>query len=127
MSDAGKIQLGNKPVNIKLLAEKLITQFSGPVEAKGLGFTSHIHPDLDIELMIDETIVCQLVSNLLSIAVKFTANGSINLTINKLMASGTTVTVQFIVKDTGIGIPADKQKEIVESFGEAHIETSWKH
>jgi CheY-like chemotaxis protein len=127
MSDEGKIQLGNKPVNIKLLAEKLVTQFSGPVEAKGLGFTTYIHPDLDIELMTDETIVCQVVSNLLSNAVKFTANGSINLTVNKLMASGTTVTVQFIVKDTGIGITPDKQKEIFESFAQAHIETSNKH
>jgi CheY-like chemotaxis protein len=127
MSDEEKIQLRSKPVNIKLLVEKLITQFSGPVEAKGLGFTTYIHPDLDIELMLDETVACQIVSNLLTNALKFTANGASDLTVNKLIASGTMVNVQFIVKDTGIGLTADRLNELVESFSGDHIETSYNH
>ncbi len=125
--EAGKMELGNQPVNIKVLTEKLISQFSGQVEVKGLRFKTYIHPDLNIELLTDETRIYQILSNLLSNAIKFTTTGTIILTANKIMASSTKATVQFIVQDTGIGIPANKHKEIFESFTQADIETTRKY
>lgn len=125
--EAGKMQLENQPVNIKLLAEKLIAQFSSQAQARGLAFKTYIHPDLDIELITDETRICQVLSNLLSNAIKFTAAGAVSFSANKVMASSTTATVQFTVQDTGIGIPVAKHKEIFESFTQADIETTRKY
>ena len=125
--ESGKMELENKPVNIKVLTEKLITQFSAQVLAKGLEFKTYIHPDLDIELLTDETRICQVLNNLLSNAVKFTASGAIIITANKIMTSSTKATIQFMVQDTGIGIPANKHKEIFESFTQADTETTRKY
>ncbi len=125
--EAGKMELKNQPVNIKVLTEKLIPQFRGQLEANQLGFTTYIHPDLDIELGTDERRICQVLSNLLSNAVKFTTTRTITLIANEVMATSTKAAVQFIVQDNGIGIPANKHKDIFESFIQADIETTRKY
>jgi CheY-like chemotaxis protein len=66
-------------------------------------------------------------SNLLSNAIKFTQQGSICLIIKKLFVSSSKVTLQFMVVDSGIGIPREKQKEIFASFTQADTDTTRKY
>jgi CheY-like chemotaxis protein len=72
-------------------------------------------------MITDETRLQQVLGNLLSNALKFTDRGTISLTVKQLLSSSRKATVQFIVKDTGIGIPEIKHKEIFRSFTQADI------
>ena len=77
--------------------------------------------------MTDETRLNQVFSNLLSNAIKFTHHGEITLVARKVFSTSQKATIQFMVKDTGIGIPANKQQEIFESFTQADVNTTRKY
>jgi signal transduction histidine kinase len=125
--EAGKMELGKAPLNMQLFAGNVISQFTQQAEVKGLNFKTIIDPELNIELLTDETRLHQVLSNLLSNAIKFTHHGTITFIVRKVMSSSTNVSVQFAVEDTGIGIPENKRKEIFESFTQADLETTRKY
>jgi PAS domain S-box-containing protein len=125
--EAGKLELAAAPVNMKEFLHRVGTQFAGQIQAKGLRFVTDIDERLNLELMTDETRLNQVLSNLLSNAIKFTHEGSITFAARKIFASSTKATMQFIVRDTGIGIPANKHKEIFESFTQADVNTTRKY
>ena len=125
--EAGKLELEEAPVNIKELAIRIAAQFSPQVTSKGLHFYTEIDEGLDTEVFTDQTRVNQVLSNLLSNAIKFTKEGSICLIVKRLFASSSKVTIQFMVVDTGIGIPKEKQKEIFASFTQADVDTTRKY
>lgn len=125
--EAGKLELSEEPVNMQEFVKKVISQFEGQIAVKGLQFNKHIDQRLDLELFTDETRLYQILSNLLSNAIKFTSQGSISFEVKKVFSTSTKATVQFIVRDTGIGIPKEKHKEIFESFTQADINTTRKY
>jgi signal transduction histidine kinase/CheY-like chemotaxis protein len=125
--EAGKMELINAPVNIKKFTEKVVAQFKGQVEAKHLYFNIYIDASLDLELITDETRLYQVLSNLISNSIKFTRQGGITLAAKKVISSSSKATVQFSIRDTGIGIPKNKRNEIFESFIQADIETTRKY
>jgi CheY-like chemotaxis protein len=69
----------------------------------------------------------QVITNLLGNALKFTAEGEIGLRVVKEGAQGNNVELHFIVSDTGIGIPGDKQIVIFEAFAQADTSTARRH
>jgi signal transduction histidine kinase/CheY-like chemotaxis protein len=125
--EAGKFQLEQAPVDMKNFLQKLITRFSVQAHAKGLKFSSDIDDHLDIEFLTDETKLNQVFSNLLSNAIKFTHKGEITLVAKKIFSTSQKATIQFMVKDTGIGIAGNKQEEIFESFTQADVDTTRKY
>lgn len=125
--EAGKLELSEVPINMKEFILKVSSQFEGQITGKGLGFKTEIDERLDTEFFTDETRLYQILSNLLSNAMKFTEHGSISLEVKKLFSSSTKATMQFIVTDTGIGIPKGKHKEIFDSFTQADINTTRKY
>jgi CheY-like chemotaxis protein/nitrogen-specific signal transduction histidine kinase len=125
--EAGKFQLEQAPVDMKKFLEKLITRFSVQAHAKGLKFSSDIDDHLDIEFLTDETKLNQVFGNLLSNAIKFTHKGEITLVAKKIFSTSQKATIQFMVKDTGIGIASNKQEEIFESFTQADVDTTRKY
>jgi CheY-like chemotaxis protein/anti-sigma regulatory factor (Ser/Thr protein kinase) len=125
--EAGKMELVRAPVNIESFAGSVISQFGQQAEAKGLEFKSCVDPELNIELLTDETRINQVLSNLLSNAIKFTHRGSITFNVRKVTSSSTNISVEFLIEDTGIGIPENKRKEIFESFTQADLETTRKY
>lgn len=122
--EAGKLELEERPVNMLQFMNRIISQFSGQIESKGLEFKTYINEHLDNELITDETRLNQVMNNLLSNAIKFTGHGSISLSVDQLFASSRKATIRFAVKDTGIGIPKQKHKEIFGSFTQADIDTT---
>ncbi len=125
--EAGKLELEEAPVNIKELTERIAAQFAPQVKAKRLHFFTEISEGLDIEVITDQTRINQVLSNLLSNAIKFTQEGSICIIVKRLFSSSSKVTIQFMVVDTGIGIPKEKQKEIFASFTQADVDTTRKY
>jgi signal transduction histidine kinase/CheY-like chemotaxis protein len=125
--EAGKLQLGQAPVDMLQFLHKLTIQFSAQALAKGLEFKTDIDEHLDIEFLTDETRLNQIFSNLLSNAIKFTHKGEITLVARKIFSTSQKATIQFMVKDSGIGIPSNKQQEIFESFTQADVNTTRKY
>ena len=125
--EAGKLELEMRPVNVMQFMNRIINQFAGQVHAKKLKFNTAIDIHLDNEMFTDDTRLNQILSNLLSNAIKFTETGSISLTAKQLNSTSEKSTVQFIVKDTGIGIPELKHREIFRSFTQADIDTTRKY
>lgn len=125
--ESGKLQLGQEPVDLKQFLEKITMQFSAQARAKNVSFKTDIDEGLDIEVITDETRLNQVFSNLLSNAIKFTHYGEIVVVAKKVFSTSQKATVQFMVKDSGIGIPANKQQEIFESFTQADVNTTRKY
>ena len=125
--EAGKLELEMRPINVMQFMNRIINQFAGQVQAKGLQFNTAIDVHLDNEMFTDDTRLNQILSNLLSNAIKFTETGSISLTAKQLYSTSDKATIQFVVKDTGIGIPEAKHREIFRSFTQADIDTTRKY
>jgi len=125
--ESGRFELENLPVNMRAFLKKLETQFSVQAHAKGLLFLVDIDDNLESEFLTDETRLNQIFSNLLSNAIKFTQSGGITLGARKVSSTSKKSMIQFMVQDTGIGIPAHKQLEIFESFTQADTDTTRKY
>ena len=125
--ESGRFELENVPVNMRSFLRKLETQFSVQAHAKGLIFLVDIDENLEAEYLTDETRLNQVLSNLLSNAIKFTHNGGITLGARKISSTSKKSMIQFMVQDTGIGIPNHKQQEIFDSFTQADTDTTRKY
>jgi signal transduction histidine kinase/CheY-like chemotaxis protein len=125
--ESGRFELENVPVNMRAFLRKLETQFSVQAHGKGLLFLLDIDENLESEFLTDETRLNQVLSNLLSNAIKFTHKGGITLGARKVSSTSKKSLIQFMVQDTGIGIPAHKQQEVFDSFTQADTDTTRKY
>lgn len=87
--------------------------------AKNLGFSLDVDERIPQYLVGDGPKLRRLLANLLDNAVKFTARGSVELRLDLESRQPAAVTVCFSVRDTGIGVPAEKQTAIFEAFAQA--------
>lgn len=125
--EAGKLELAESPLNLKTFVDRVAAQFSGQLAAKKLHFHFDAGDPLNREVLTDETRLNQILGNLLSNAIKFTERGTITFAARVITESPQRLTVQFIVRDTGIGIPSHKHREIFESFTQADADTTRKY
>ncbi len=125
--EAGKMQLDSTAFNLKHFLQKVIFPFSTALEKRKIEFESNVDSALNLEIIGDELRLNQVLNNLLSNAAKFTEKGNIDLIVKAVSKKTHSVEVYFAVKDTGIGIPAGKMKQIFESFTQADIETTRKY
>jgi CheY-like chemotaxis protein len=101
--------------------------FRHVADQKGLQFKLHTDSPLSDTMFTDITRLQQIMKNLLSNAFKFTAKGSVTLSVAPSVSESGERLVSFAVKDTGIGIPEDKQHLIFEAFQQADGTTSRKY
>ena len=120
--EAGKLKIEKVRFNLGSIVEATAKVVALQVCKKGLYYLLKIDPRLYGIYEGDPVRIRQIILNLLSNAVKFTHTGEIELCAELLTPSlkpGKVAEVQFVVRDTGIGIARDKQKKIFESFAQA--------
>ena len=123
--ESGKIEIEKAPFKIFNLANNIYLTFKDRAERKGLNFNLIINNDLhSIGIIGDQTRLTQILSNLLENAVKFTKTGAVNFSIKLIEKQDNEIKLQFCISDTGIGIPADKQELVFESFAQASTSTT---
>lgn len=111
---AGKFTLVPEPVSVSSLMQQLVSEFQLAAEAKGLRLQLDIDEHLNNDIRsVDSKAFSQVVRNLLSNAVKFTNTGGVTI---GLSDSGNGSDVTVCISDTGVGIPDDKLKLIMEPF-----------
>lgn len=123
--EAGKMDLEYHQVNLTDVRESMRGIFEPISREKGLAFKTSSATDLPSFIETDKLRLEQVLKNLLSNAIKFTASGSVSLEITHSVADSNFIS--FIVKDTGIGIPAEKQQLIFEAFQQADGSTRRKY
>jgi two-component system chemotaxis sensor kinase CheA len=107
--------------------------FEPIAQQKALKFDVHMDADVPNAIHIDQQRLMQILQNLLSNAFKFTEHGSVTFTIstnhsdNELFAKPRQQFIEFVVKDTGIGIEKDKLNIVFEAFVQADGTTSRKY
>jgi signal transduction histidine kinase/ActR/RegA family two-component response regulator len=124
--EAGKMELEKIPFNLKEFMSRVTAPFQKSGKP-GLDLELLVDPELDLEIISDETRLLQIMNNLLSNAVKFTENGKITVTAKVEKNINREITVYFGVEDTGIGIPQQKIRQIFDSFTQADTETTRKY
>ncbi len=94
---------------------------------KGIELACHIMADVPETVLGDAGRLRQVLLNVLGNAVKFTTEGEVVLRVSVQTASASQVTLHFAVSDTGIGIPADKQRQIFQAFTQADSSTTRRY
>ena len=121
--DAGRIELERVDFSLDDILKNLVGTLARAAEEKGLELFLHIKADMPLDLRGDPLRLQQVLFNLLTNAIKFTHSGEVVLRVEsrKRPDAGETSTadVCFTVRDTGIGIPLDKQSRIFTSFAQA--------
>ena len=125
--EAGKMEIENIEFNLRSIISNLSTTYKMSTEAKGLYFNADIDPRMPKVVVGDPIRLNQILNNLLSNALKFTEYGGITLSVKVLKQDSYSSQMSFIVHDTGIGIPKDKQEQIFSSFSQASNDTTRKY
>jgi PAS domain S-box-containing protein len=112
--EAGKLTLEVREVDLRGLVLDTIRGLKVSADAKGLSLVSHVAPDVPASVQGDAGRLRQVLTNLIGNAIKFTSQGQVSVAIER--AAEGVDTLHFSVRDTGIGIPAEKQSLIFEAF-----------
>ena len=122
--DAGKMTFEQTPFKMALSISAMLHMFEPKIQEKNLELVKEYDNRIPEVLLGDPVRLHQIILNLVSNAVKFTAKGKITVSVNLIHEDEQKVTIEFAVSDTGIGIPADKIEKIFENFQQASSRTS---
>jgi len=125
--ETGKLDLEEIPFDLRHLIEDVVNSFAFRAEENGLDFLSFLSPDVPSRLIGDPGRLRQILVNLVGNALKFTNEGEIYIKGELAEDHRDRVKIRVSVKDTGIGIPKDKQAIIFESFMQADGSTTRKY
>ncbi|MGE8302529.1 MAG: response regulator [Sphingobacterium paramultivorum] len=114
--ESGKMELLIEKSDVYDMLSQVINVILYQSQKKNIELLLNVEPGLPKILFIDEVRLKQILINLLGNAVKFTEKGEIELKVEKLHMDDHTIALRFSVRDTGIGIPIEKQKYIFDAF-----------
>ncbi|WP_312747461.1 response regulator [Sphingobacterium multivorum] len=114
--ESGKLELFVDKYNVYDVANQVINVVLYQAQRKEVELLLNIEQGLPAFVWIDEARIKQVLVNLLGNAVKFTEKGEIEFKISKLRNDEDKLTLRFSVRDTGIGIPPEKQQRIFDAF-----------
>ncbi len=124
--EAGRLELDPVSFDLRDLVEDTVRALALRAHEKGLELICDVLPEVPEYVVGDITRIRQVMVNLLGNAIKFTAQGEVELEVALKSHSADQLNVHFLVRDTGIGIPLDKQKMIFEAFSQADGSTTRK-
>ena len=119
--EAGQLQLSKRPFALRRLLETVVSTMNVPATEKGLRLTVRAHDDLPPVCVGDDLRIRQILLNLVQNAIKFTERGEVAVSVEQMPESGAAggVLLHWMVRDTGIGIPAEQQARIFNTFEQA--------
>jgi signal transduction histidine kinase/DNA-binding response OmpR family regulator len=123
--EAGKMELEYGSVMVQEIVTDMKNLFAPMTREKGIGFEISLAPEVPSQIETDKLRLEQVLRNLLSNAIKFTSEGGVSLLVNTLPENQSFLS--FTVKDSGIGIPLEKQSLIFEAFQQADGSTRRKY
>jgi CheY-like chemotaxis protein/nitrogen-specific signal transduction histidine kinase/HPt (histidine-containing phosphotransfer) domain-containing protein len=122
--EAGKMDIEAIDFDLRTVVEDAAEVVASQADEKGLELAAAVHPNVPEAVRGDPVRVRQVLLNLLTNALKFTEAGEVVLRVRSVASRDGTEVVRFVVSDTGIGIPADQQERLFESFTQADASTT---
>ena len=122
--EAGRLEIEHVPFRLSDVLDNLAGIMSASVGDKDLELVISPLPDIGGQVLGDALRLEQVLINLTSNAIKFTDHGSIKVEISLLERDDKVVKLRFSVRDSGIGIPLDKQANIFAAFAQADVSTT---
>jgi two-component system sensor histidine kinase/response regulator len=125
--EAGKLDFETIDFRLRDTLDDTIKALGLQAQQKGLELACHVLPDVPDGLQGDPARLRQIVVNLVGNAMKFTSHGEVVITVEVQDESDDEVVMHFAVRDTGIGIPLEKQQLIFEAFTQTDSSTTRKY
>jgi len=137
--ESGKMEFERAPFELALCVEEALDLFALQASAKHLEFGYHFDDDVPAWIVGDVTRLRQVIVNLVNNAVKFTPSGSISLEVRRahrvpaavgfdpLGTAPARLVLEFTIRDTGIGIPADRIGRLFKAFSQIDSSTTRKY
>jgi two-component system sensor histidine kinase/response regulator len=122
--EAGKVELEQVEFDLHSCIEDALKTVALRADEKGLELLCEISPDVPAFVTGDPGRLRQVILNLTGNALKFTDQGEVAVKVQVELVEEKACTLQFLVNDTGIGIPSDKLETIFESFNQADTSTT---
>jgi hypothetical protein len=122
--EAGKLELAHGAFDPGLIVNETVALFAASARAKGLEIEAVWRGTAHQRYRADAMRLRQMLSNLLSNALKFTAQGQVRLEAGEIERAGTTALLEFSVTDSGIGIPPEKLSLLFKAFSQADSSTT---
>jgi signal transduction histidine kinase/CheY-like chemotaxis protein/HPt (histidine-containing phosphotransfer) domain-containing protein len=117
--EAGELLVEQAAFSPRALLSGLADIMAPQASAKGITFRLDVPEDLPATLEGDANRLGQILTNLLSNAIRFTERGGVELGVRRIAAAATGVTLCFVVRDTGIGISPEAQMRLFAPFAQA--------
>jgi hypothetical protein len=118
---AGRLSLESREIDLAAVAGEVSALFGAQAKAKSLGFSTAIESDVPAFVTGDELRLRQILNTVIGNALKFTAQGSISLTLSAHDLGEGRVAVTFDVADTGVGVPEAMRETIFQPFQQADM------
>ncbi|MDX2254728.1 MAG: PAS domain S-box protein [Pseudanabaenaceae cyanobacterium bins.39] len=136
--ESGHLELEEQTFDLRTCLEETLELLSAKAKEKSLELSYLIHPEVDLMIVGDVTRLRQVLANLIGNAIKFTSHGSVNVAVTQTLDSHywrcvlsdrheeayNLRTIQFAVKDTGIGIPKDRLHRLFQPFSQVDASTT---
>ena len=125
--EAGRMELEQQPLDVRACMEAALDLVAQQAAEKGLELAYHIGDSTPSHLIGDQMRLQQILVNLLSNAVKFTSQGEVLLQVEANRVTNSTYEYEFVVTDTGMGVPPEAQERLFEAFTQVDVSNTRRH
>lgn len=125
--EAGKLSLETIPFEFRSNIEEVVALQAPSAHEKGLELSLSIDPSIPNSVVGDPLRIQQVLTNLVGNAIKFTERGNIDISVEMRLQSEGGVELQFMVRDTGIGISERQQSELFQAFSQGDTSISRRY
>lgn len=126
--ESGKVELRHESFNFRAFLQEFENLYGEQAKSKGISYETVLASDMEVRIIGDSLRLNQVLSNLLSNALKFTpAKGTIKLRVSKTGEDQEDIYLRFEVIDTGCGIAEENFDKIFESFEQENVDVSYKY
>lgn len=119
--EAGKLDLNPEPFNFRDRIDSIVSGLAIQAHQKGLELLSKIDPSIPEVVIGDSTRIGQILINLVGNAIKFTEKGEVMVQVDSKAKTNDDLILEFVVRDTGIGIPTPFQDKVFGAFEQGEI------
>src|SRR5664279_2275852 len=126
--ESGNMELEREDFNLRACIEDVLDIFTTKAASLGLDLMYHIDHNVPLQIVGDDLRLRQILTNLVSNAMKFTQKGEVFVGVHLITSDELeNITLQFEVRDTGIGIPPDKLDRLFKAFSQVDSSTTRKY
>ncbi|WP_082989784.1 response regulator [Woeseia oceani] len=127
--EAGKMDLEARDIDLGVVIEETVDSLASQAHKKGLELINDVSPDLHTSLIGDPVRIRQVLTNLISNAIKFTNRGEVVVRVSAEESAANTEAARVLIEvvDTGVGVKPEKQRDIFESFAQEDGSTTRLH